>query len=322
MFSCSISDFASFPFKVPRAFAQRIQPHNSRDPLLLQVLPQSQELIATEGYSIDPLRECEEHSPLPGVLHKYRGRVLLLITADCPINCRFCFRRHPETRQHIPAVAWPRVLEYLESDASINEVILSGGEPLVWQDEELVRLLQRLAAIRHITRLRIHSRMPLLVPTRITAALSAALHALPLPLVVVLHCNHAQEIDDEVVCALARLRCASSGSGGSAGAGNNSNSDSNIVTSNITLLSQTVLLKGINNDAATLAALSEKLFAAGVLPYYLHLLDKVQGAAHFAVGEEEAKNLMMQLRQRLSGYLVPRLMRDGGDGALTKEQLG
>jgi L-lysine 2,3-aminomutase len=303
-----ISD--SFPFKAPRVFMQRVRVRDLSDPLWRQVVPQPQleegeyenqgdnigrdVRDSANGYSIDPLHEQDgRFSPLPGVLHKYYGRVLLLLTSDCPINCRFCFRRY--VRVAVRNEDWPRVFEYLQGDQSITEVILSGGEPLLWSDVALQELLQQLAvAMPQLQRIRIHTRMPIVMPERITAELVKVLHdaAALLPLVVVIHCNHIQEIDDEVVRVLAQLRC----HGG------------------ITLLNQSVLLKGVNDSVAALVELSEKLFRVGVLPYYLHMLDKVKGAAHFAVDEDVAHALLAAMRRQLPGYLVPHLVRDvGGD---------
>lgn len=322
-------NISHYPMKVSPSFAGRMQLSNDKDPLLLQVLPQPAELDIKVGYSSDPLGESG-YSPIPGVLHKYHGRVLLLLTLDCPIHCRFCFRRHryghssgcSHGRHYaLDTLAerdLSRVYDYVENDASVREVILSGGEPLLWEDAKLGQLLARLTAISHVKRIRIHSRMPIVAPQRITAELSVMLQQLPVPVVFVTHCNHAQEIDAEVQEALARLHI---GAAEVAQTFNASNARGVANISNATLLNQTVLLKGINDSVEVLAALSERLFAVGVLPYYLHLLDKVQGAAHFEVDDEVAKDLLRQLMQRLPGYLVPRLVRDGSGENLAKQHV-
>lgn len=283
------SEYASklhdFPLKVPHAFAARMHVNTLNDPLLLQILPQAQEYNAqqeNDEYKIDPLDE-NNCMPLPGLLHKYYGRALLLLTKNCPINCRFCFRRY--TRAQIEN--WSQVLAYLANDLTISEIILSGGEPLLWQDDKLAWLLQELTGIKHIKRVRIHTRAPIVMPERIDNGFLHMLAKQKLPLIFVIHCNHPQEINAEVAQKLKRLRinCAA-------------------------LLNQTVLLKNINDDAKTLVQLSEKLFASGVLPYYLHMLDHVKGTSHFCVADAKAKILMQQIRGLLPGYLVPKLVRD------------
>jgi|GEM_PF-18490 len=309
--------FHHYPLKVPRSLVMRMRKCDRNDPLLLQILPRFLELVVGESitvprskdvsgepqYTIDPLQE-NSFSPIRGLLHKYHGRVLLLLTQNCPINCRFCFRRH--LRQQVED--WSRVFAYLECDFTITEVILSGGEPLLWPDKKIAKLLQQLSAIGHIKRIRIHSRMPIVVPERVTSNLIDALGAVNTVtghsnLTLVIHCNHPQEIDEDVVQALKKLRRGVNGNG-------------------ITLLNQSVLLKGINDSADVLVTLSEKLFASGVLPYYLHLLDRVSGSAHFNVDENEAKILLAQMMQRLSGYLVPKLVRDNNDNEIDEDLTG
>jgi EF-P beta-lysylation protein EpmB len=222
----------------------------------------------------------------PGLLRKYHGRALLVTTGACAVHCRYCFRRHfPYAEQNPGGTQWPRVLEHLDADATINEIILSGGDPLALSDERLAALAAALDAVPHLRTLRLHTRLPVVLPERIDEALLRWLRATRLKAVVVIHANHAREIDADVVAALARLRRAGA-----------------------VLLNQTVLLKGVNDDAETLAALSEALFAAEVLPYYLNALDRVAGAAHFEVEHGRARALIETLRRRLPGYLVPRLV--------------
>ncbi|HEV8078496.1 MAG TPA: EF-P beta-lysylation protein EpmB [Marinobacter sp.] len=277
----------SFELRVPRAFVARMHKRDINDPLLRQVLPLGQELLAEPGYSQDPLAEAAAN-PHPGLIHKYHGRVLLIVTGSCAINCRYCFRRHFPYADNRPGRAdWQQALDYIRADTSITEVIFSGGDPLNAPDSQLAWLVNQLEGIQHITRLRIHTRLPIVIPSRITDDCLSWLAHNRFATSVVIHSNHANELDAEVGQALERLRSAG-----------------------IVLLNQTVLLKGINDDTDTLANLSERLFALGVLPYYLHLLDKVAGAAHFAVGLNQARALHLQLRQRLSGYLVPKLVQE------------
>jgi len=280
-----------FPLKVPRSYVRRMRVGDPHDPLLLQVLAQGVELEPVPGFSADPLDE-QAFVPVPGILHKYHGRVLLMATGACAIHCRYCFRRHFPYQEHVPdrerldaALAW------LHARDDIDEVILSGGDPLSLSDRRLRELLAALAALPQLRRLRIHTRLPLVMPERTSEALVAMLAAFPRPVVMVLHANHGNEIDAEVVEVCARLR----------GAG-------------VTLLNQSVLLRGINDSADVLADLSGRLFDAGVLPYYLHQLDAVAGAAHFAVNDEQALGLQRQLQASLPGYLVPRLVRETPHG--------
>ncbi len=278
---------AGFPLKVPRGFIGRMRQGDPRDPLLLQVLPQLAELDEVPGFTDDAvgdLAAVQAH----GVLHKYRGRALLIAAGSCAVNCRYCFRRHfPYAEELAAAHAWREAIDCLAADTSIREVILSGGDPLVLSTRKLTDLTDALRSLPHVIRLRIHSRLPVVVPERIDASFCAWLSALPMQRVVVLHANHPNELDPGVGAACARLR--------EAGA---------------TLLNQSVLLRGINDDADALTALSERLFAFGVLPYYLHQLDRVRGTAHFEVPDTRARALVEQLRGRLPGYLVPRLVRE------------
>lgn len=277
----------SFPLRVPRAYVARMRRHDPDDPLLRQVLPLAAEDDDSAGYGPDPVGDLPALAA-PGVLHKYRGRALLVTTGACGVHCRYCFRRHFPYGDANPTVdQWRPALAYIASDTTISEVILSGGDPLSLPDARLAELIEQLAALPHVRRLRVHTRLPIVLPERVDDGLCAWLAATPLQKVVVVHANHANEIDTATAAALGRLR----------GCG-------------ATLLNQSVLLRGVNDAVASLADLSEALFAAGVLPYYLHLLDKVRGAAHFDVTETEAVRLVTELRSRLPGYLVPRLVRE------------
>lgn len=287
----------SFPVRVPHAFLNRIRHEDRDDPLLRQVLPAAAEDEETAGFNEDPLGESR-HQPVPGLLAKYPGRVLLVATGVCAIHCRYCFRRHfPYQESNAAKENWQPALTAIREDAGIHEVILSGGDPLSLVDEKLFDLLQSLAAIPHISRVRIHTRMPVVVPNRITQTLVAALSGIRPRVIMVIHANHANEIDAEVAAAMTRLHAAG-----------------------LPLLNQSVLLRGVNDDPAALAQLSERLFDCHVLPYYLHMLDPVAGAAHFLVDDERARAIMADLRTRLPGYLVPKLVREE-EGELSKTPL-
>lgn len=278
---------AQFPLRVPRPYVARMRRGDPSDPLLLQVLPATRELDQVPGYGPDPLHE-QAANPVPGLIHKYHGRVLLLASPACAIHCRYCFRRHFDYAANTPGRGqWQRALDYIAADASITEVIYSGGDPLAASDTLLAWLTGQIEAIPHVRRLRIHTRLPVVIPARVDRELLAWLGASRLERTLVLHVNHANEIDRELTGAARRLR------------------DSSIV-----VLNQSVLLAGINDSVDRLAALSETLFSAGILPYYLHLLDPVAGAAHFAVGKARAIELYRQLLARLPGYLVPRLVQE------------
>ena len=285
----------SFALRVPREFVARMEKRNLHDPLLLQVLPQAIEMQKTPGFSTDPLSENQKN-PVPGLLHKYPNRVLLTLTGACAINCRYCFRRHFPYADNIPGrTNWDRALSYISQNKNIEEIILSGGDPLVLKDHLLAEFVAQLEKIPHVERLRIHTRLPIVIPQRVTNEWIAWMTQSRFQMIVVLHCNHSNEIDDSVLNALKRLR-----------------------ESSITLLNQSVLLKNVNDDASVLVNLSKRLFQAGVLPYYLHLLDKVDGAAHFEVSAEKAKQLMAEIKKQLPGFLVPKLAREV-PGMLHKE---
>lgn len=288
---------ARFPLRVPRGFVARMRQGDPDDPLLRQVLPLAAELSPVPGFMADPVDDQAARAA-PGVLHKYHGRVLLIATGACAIHCRYCFRREfPYSENHAGGDSWRPALNYLSQDRSLREVILSGGDPLSLSDRRLGALLAELERIPHLERLRIHSRQPIVLPERVDDGLLDLLARTRLRPILVIHANHPREIDDTVRRVLERL----------AGIG-------------VTLLNQSVLLRGVNDTVPTLVELSEVLFAARVLPYYLHLLDRVQGAAHYEVNETEASTIMEVLRQRLPGYLVPRLVREQ-PGQLAKTPL-
>ena len=276
-----------FPLRVPRGYVARMRRGDVNDPLLRQVLPLDSEFDTVDGYTADPVADLQ-CMPTPGLLQKYHGRVLLLVTGVCAVHCRYCFRRHFPYADANPARdAWSQALEYIAQRQSIHEVILSGGDPLTLSDSRLARLSQVLEEIQHVKRLRIHTRSPVVLPQRVNASLLAWLTRSRLKKILVIHANHANELDQQVRAALRLLTA-----GG------------------VTLLNQSVLLRSVNDSLTALTELSEALFDAGVLPYYLHLLDKVQGAAHFEVGERRAASLINQLSARLPGYLVPKLVKE------------
>ena len=277
----------NFPLRVPHGFVQRMHKGNYRDPLLLQVLPVQQETIATDGWLHDPLEELDS-MPVPGLLHKYQGRALLTVTGACAIHCRYCFRRHfPYADANPTADHWQASIKHIEQHPDITELILSGGDPLTLTDARLHSLTDGLANIDHLRTLRIHTRLPIVLPERIDKGLLSWLATQRQKLVMVVHCNHPNEINAAVIDAMNQLSSAG-----------------------VVLLNQSVLLQDINDDATTLINLSERLFAAGVLPYYLHQLDRVQGAAHFEVDTVTARKLIAEVSACLPGYLVPRLVQE------------
>jgi L-lysine 2,3-aminomutase len=276
-----------FALRVPRGFAARMRPGDPHDPLLRQVLPVDAELHAVPGFALDAVGDGAARSG-HGVIHKYAGRALLVATGSCAVHCRYCFRRHfPYAEETAAAGNWQAALATIRADASLHEVLLSGGDPLSLSTPKLAELTAALAGIPHVRRLRIHTRLPVVLPERVDEALGGWLAGLPWPVAVVVHANHAREFDDAVDAAMARLR-----------------------TTGAALLNQAVLLRGVNDTVDALADLSERGFAAGVLPYYLHQLDRVAGAAHFEVPDAEALALHAALRARLPGYLVPKLVRE------------
>ena len=284
-----ISDAAAlqFPMRVPRGFVARMHHADPADPLLRQVLPLDDEMNLAPGFSLDAVGDGAARAGT-GVLQKYRGRALLVATGSCAINCRYCFRRHfPYAEETAAHDGWREAVQLIRSDPSIEEVILSGGDPLSLATPKLAELSDALAGIGHLKRLRIHTRLPVVLPERVDAPLLHWLRQLPWPVAIVLHANHANEFDAGVDSALADLR-----------------------NSGALLLNQAVLLRGVNDSVEALAELSERGFAAGVLPYYLHQLDRIQGASHFEVPDQQARAMHAALAARLSGYLVPRLVRE------------
>ncbi len=283
----SVKSGDAFAFRVPRGFAAKMRHGDVHDPLLRQVLPLTEEETLTPGYSIDAVGDLTARGAA-GVLHKYRGRALLVATGSCAINCRYCFRRHfPYAEETAAAGQWQEAIDYLRNDASIHEVILSGGDPLSLATPKLAQLTDALKTMPQLKRLRLHTRLPVVLPERIDAGLLEWLSGLPWPVTVVIHANHGNELGPDVGDALQQLRQAGT-----------------------TLLNQSVLLAGVNDDLAVLCRLSESLHAAGVLPYYLHQLDRVQGAAHFAVPDGRAMALHRDLMVAMPGYLVPKLVRE------------
>lgn len=278
---------ALFPLRVTHSFIERMEKGNLQDPLLLQVLPLGQELQTVPGYTKDPLNE-NAANPIPGLLHKYKSRVLITLTSACAIHCRYCFRRSFPYQENTPGrKGWKALFDYIRQDTAINEVILSGGDPLAVNDAYLSEFTNTLQTIAHIKRLRLHTRLLVVLPERATSALLQWLKTLTIKPIIVIHVNHPNEINQTVSEALALLK--------QAGA---------------TLLNQSVLLKGVNDNEEILIQLSEKLFQCDVLPYYLHTLDKINGAAHFECSLEKAKQLHASMKRSLPGYLVPRLVTE------------
>lgn len=278
----------SFSMRVPAGYAACMEKGKPDDPLLKQVLPIGDKSISPDEFQDDPVGDLSAlvHDC---IIHKYQGRVLLITTGGCAINCRFCFRRNfPYADVQLNKPKEIVALDYIEQDSSINEIILSGGDPLLLSDQKLNGLIQRINNIPHITRIRLHTRLPIVLPSRITPELINLFKTSGVPIILVTHCNHANELSEQVVTVCRALR----------------------QQQNITLLNQSVLLKGVNNDAQTLKNLSERLFSTGILPYYLHLLDRAKGTAHFEVPHIEAIKVHHGLQQILPGYLVPKLVKE------------
>jgi EF-P beta-lysylation protein EpmB len=293
----SIAATENFPLRVPLSFAASIEKGNPHDPLLRQVLPVNEELFAYPGFSNDPVGDLASTAQ-SGVLHKYHGRVLLINTGSCAINCRYCFRRNfPYAELQLSKQKEDAAIQYIQADAGISEVILSGGDPLLLSDARLTRLIQQLSRIDHVQRIRIHTRLPIVLPARITGDLINSLKLSSKQIIIITHCNHANEINDRVIAACKTLK-----------------------NSGITLFNQAVLLKGVNDNAEVLCKLSEQLFNHGIIPYYLHLLDKATGTGHFEVSETEALALIEQVQAALPGYLVPKLVKEQA-GAVSKQAI-
>lgn len=277
-----------FPLRVPLPFAQKMEKGNPQDPLFLQVMSSANEFLDVEGFVCDPLEEQTDKNVIPNILHKYHNRLLFMVKGGCAVNCRYCFRRHfPYNQNPGNKKSWTKALEYISQHTEIEEIIFSGGDPLMAKDHELTWLIKNLENIPHLQRLRIHSRLPVVIPQRITTELCSLLLQSRLQIVLVTHINHANEIDEALAKAIFKLKQA-----------------------NITLLNQAVLLKNVNDDAHILKHLGDRLFQIGILPYYLHLFDKVAGASHFYVQDEKCIKIYQELQALTSGYLVPKLARE------------
>lgn len=288
-----------FGLRIPRSYVQRMPRGNPDNPLLRQYLPTQHELQIQDGYTSDPVGDMRAVCS-PGLLQKYHGRVLLVMTGACAVHCRYCFRRHFPYGDNAPLHDhWEQAVNHIRQDDSISEVILSGGDPLSVSDQRIGSVIKQLDAIPHIKRLRIHTRLPVIIPQRITPDLLRIVSDTRLQPVVVLHVNHADEIDGPLGNAANQLRAAG-----------------------CALLNQSVLLHGINDESTVLAQLSEQLFRIGVMPYYLHVLDKVQGAANFDVPMHKINIIMNELRALLPGYLVPRIVREepGADSKVALQE--
>lgn len=285
--SFSAQAHAQFNFKVPASFVDKMQAGDKNDPLLRQIFPVTEELEQQPDYQLDPLNESISLSR-PGLLQKYHGRALLLVTPTCAVNCRYCFRRHYpyNDKGHL----WTQIennISVIKHDISIKEVILSGGDPLSLSDEKIAELLIQLGKIPHLKRIRIHTRFPIVDPQRVTRKLIKILSRSHLKIIMVLHINHAQEIGEDNQKIIAELH-----------------------KNNILLFNQSVLLKGVNDSLDALIQLSETLIENQIIPYYLHMLDKIQGSAHFEISDKEAISIHQQLRTKLPGYMLPELVRE------------
>lgn len=277
----------TFKLLVPRPYLSRIERGNPLDPLLLQILPSAAEMLLVPGYTTDPLKEAD-HSPQKAIVHKYKRRLLVITTGTCAVNCRYCFRRHfPYGENQLAQAEWQSVIDYLKAHPEVNEVILSGGDPLMMKDALLADKIHKLEALPQIKRLRIHSRLPVVIPQRVCDEMLAWIKNSRLDIIMVWHINHANEVDADVIHAAQQLKHAG-----------------------VTLLNQGVLLKGINDSVKAQVDLSEAVFKAGLLPYYMFTLDSVEGAAHFDISVEQAQRLMGKVAAELPGYLVPRLAKE------------
>lgn len=290
----SILHSAEFPLRVPREFVDRMEKGNIDDPLLKQILPIQDEETSFPGFNNDPVGDIDAMTET-GVIHKYQGRVLFITTGSCAINCRYCFRRNfPYSGFQLSTQKLDRAIQYIADNQDISEVILSGGDPLLLNDKKLFSLINRLDKITHLKRIRIHSRIPVVLPSRITQDFCQALSKIKKNIIFVIHSNHTNELSEGV-----RIAC------------------QKIKNCNVTLLNQSVLLKGINDTAEELVRLSERLFSFDILPYYLHMLDRALGTHHFEVDQKTAISLMDQIKKQLPGYLVPKLVIEQA-GALNK----
>ena len=281
-----------FPLRVPREFVDRMEKGNINDPLLKQILPVTDENIIFPDFEKDPVGDLNAMSET-GVIHKYKSRALFIITGSCAINCRYCFRKNfPYADFQLRTKKITQAIQYIKNNTDISEVILSGGDPLLLSDKKLFSIIQQLEEIFHIKRIRIHSRIPIVLPNRITIDFCNTLSSIEKTIVIVVHSNHQNELNSQVKLACKRIRDVG-----------------------ISLLNQSVLLKNINDDAEQLCELSERLFDFGVMPYYLHLLDKATGTGHFEVNQDKAILLMNDVKKQLPGYLVPKLVREQAGAA-------
>lgn len=282
-----ISTDNPFAVLVPQSFVERMRSGDPHDPLLRQVLPLASEHQSAPGFVEDPLEESDSN-PVPGMIHKYRNRVLLIAAGGCAVNCRYCFRRHFDYSANNPSrQQWQQAFDYIAQHPDIDEVIFSGGDPLLLSDRYLGSMIEQIADIPHLKRLRLHSRLPIVLPARITEGLCEQLSKTRLQALLVVHANHSHELNSETEQALQQLRSAG-----------------------VVLLNQTVLLKGVNDCPQQLKALSEALFTQGVMPYYLNLLDKVSGTHHFYLPHAQALAIYRQLMASTSGYLVPKMVQE------------
>jgi EF-P beta-lysylation protein EpmB len=288
-----------FSMRVPRPFADLMVHGDWHDPLLQQVIPREQEFMSPVDFVTDPLNE--QNNQTPGILHKYLNRALLIVKGGCAVNCRYCFRRHfPYQENTVSKQQWLAVIEYIRRDTALDEIIFSGGDPLMAKDSHLAWLAEHISAIAHIKRIRIHTRLPVVIPQRIDTDFMQWFGALPQQKIMVLHINHAHEVSDAL-----KQRCTA------------------LKRLGVTIFNQAVLLKGINDTPDKQIALNEAVFDAGILPYYLHMLDKVKGAAHFDVSDQDAVNIMAEIIKRQPGYLVPKLVREiAGQPGKTPIDLG
>ncbi|GAB3480010.1 EF-P beta-lysylation protein EpmB [Marinomonas epiphytica] len=277
----------AFKLLIPRPYLERMEYGNPNDPLLQQVLPIAQEMLEVPGYVKDPLAEAE-HNPQKAIVHKYKNRLLVITTGHCAVNCRYCFRRHfPYGENQLAQAEWQSVMDYLLAHPEINEVILSGGDPLMMKDKLLADKVKKLESLPQIKRLRIHSRLPVVIPQRVCDDLLDWVKNTRLDIIMVWHINHANEIDQALV-----------------------NSAKRLTAQGVTLLNQGVLLKGVNDTVAAQVNLNEALFSASIMPYYMFTLDPVEGASHFDIPIAEAQKLMGQVAAELPGYLMPKLAKE------------
>lgn len=275
---------SSFPLNLPLRLAQKIQKNCWNDPVLIQFLPTTEEEKESPLFVLDPV-EDEAFRKTPKLLHKYQARALLLSTSACAMNCRFCFRRNfaYETTEK----KFEKELQEIRLDTSLSEILLSGGDPLSLGHTQLESILKELEQIPHVKRIRFHTRFPLGIPERIDADFLKLLGGCEKQIIFVIHCNHAHEFDDTILESLRQIQ-----------------------RLGVIVISQSVLLKGVNDTVEALEELFLLLINNGILPYYLHQLDRVQGAIHFEVPETTGKELIAELQKRLPGYAVPKYVKE------------